>query len=425
MKSRCARKSTGHRPDTRLIRMSRVPTAREILFAVPLLLGGCSGGGQKVTKRPLGWGDPIEALNVVRWSARDVDDAPRWKIVEPSMYVVVPDSVFAPDGTGSQRYVAAAVVTADERVVLLTDPVGPDSILLRIVNVATGGETAVPAPVRADGEPVAWADLTMAVNGKGIVLLGAVHADFSKRGRAESVWFADTDGEFARPPNHVPSVGPLKGVLSDGSLVVAASGWMRTTDTTVISGIQLVRPIPVDQSISRAESPELVFEIALVRNQVADYPVSFHWAHDPRATSGVSGDIIWTVPTDRPELVGVDRAGKVLLKVVWEADDRTIPAGASDEVTAALRGSRQLPAARRLLVGTNGLLHVQLMAWADSRPRIGPQWLVFSPSGELVASIEIPRHLDVMAFGRALVVTKTRDDDGVHEIRVHKLHGPT
>lgn len=412
-----------HPPALGWRRPSRPLSASRGLFVVPLLLGGCSGGGQSVTQGPLGWDGPIQAPDVARWSARDLYEAPRWGVAEPAAFVVVPDSVFAPDGTGFQRYVADALVTAGEQVVILTDPVGPDSILLRIVDVTTGEETAVQAPVRADGQPVAWADLTMATNGTEIVVLGSVRT--FERDRTEGVWFADADGRFARPSHHVPIVGPLEGVLSDGSLVVSASGWMRTTDTTVISALELVRPIPVDRSISRAERPVRLFEIALVRNQTADYPVPSYWAHDPRANTGVSGDIIWTVPTDRPELVGVDRAGRVFLKVEWEAGDRTIPAGASDGVSKALRGLRHLPAARRLLVGTNGLIHVQQTSWADGRLLNGPQWLVFSPSGDLVARIEIPRHLDVMAFGPDLVVARTRDDDGVEEIRIHKLQMPS
>ena len=132
-------------------------------------------------------------------------------------------------------------------------------------------------------------------------------------------------------------------------------------------------------------------------------------------------DIIWTIPTERPELVGVDRSGQVLLKVEWDAGDRTIPVDASDEVKESLRGLKRFPAAKRLFVGTNGLIHVQRVTWRDGRPRVGPEWLVFNPTGELVARLEIPRELEVMTFGPSLVIARARDKDGVVEIRVYTV----
>lgn len=397
------------------------------LIVAPLLLAGCAGGVPDMQKGPLGWSGPIDAREVRHWTAQDLLDAPRWEMVEPPAFVVVPDSVWTPDGKGSQRYFAGAVVTADDKVVLLTDPREPDSILLHIVDALTGGETRVPAPVRADGEPLVWADLTIAAHDDGVVLLGSRPADSRIRMRTltEGVWFATADGGFERPSDQVDLVGPLKGVLSDGSLVVVSSGWTGTDDTTLFSSTLIVEPAPEDTPVSRAEPPEVVFEIAIARDPDADYPVHFFWAHDPRVATGVAGDTIWTLPTDRPELVGLDPTGEVLLKVEWETGDRTIPANASAEARGALRRLTHFPAAKRLIVGANGLVHIQRVAWRDGQPRVGPEWLVFNPAGNLVARMDIPRNLEVMAFGPESVVTKARDKNGVVEIRVYTLNKPT
>lgn len=220
-------------------------------------------------------------------------------------------------------------------------------------------------------------------------------------------------------------MGSLKGVLSDGSLVVLSSGWTHTTDTTLISSTLLLRPIHEATPRARPDAPMLVFETVVIRDPHADYPVPFFWAHDPRRSIGVAEDVIWIVPTERPELVGVDRSGRVLRKVEWDAGDRTIPADASDEVKASLRGLKRFPAARRLFVSTNGLIHVQRVVWRDGRPRNGPEWLVFGPAGQLVARLEIPGNLEVMAFGPASVVAKARGEDGIVEIRVYTLRKPT
>ena len=394
-----------------------------VLSVASWVLTGCAGGARDTQAGPFGWSGPIEAREVKQWSAQSLEEAPRWEMTEPPAFVVVPDSVLTPDGKGAQRYVAGAVATVDEKVVLLTAPAGPDSILLHIVDVVTGEETRVPAPAGVDGESLVWADLTMSAHGRGVLLLGSTRSEYrvSRRDRTEGVWFATSDGEFWRPASHVDLVGPLQGVLSDGSLVVRSSGWTRTTDTTVIASTLLVKPMPADQPLPRSHSPELVFETARVRDPDADYPVSFHWAHDPYRATGVADDIIWTVPTERPEIVGLDRSGQVLLRVEWDAGDRSIPTDASDEVRKGLRGLTRFPAARRLVVGTHGLLHVQRVAWRDGQPQIGPEWLVFTPTGDLVASVDIPRNLEVMAFGPGSVIAKARDEDGVLEIRVYAL----
>ncbi len=394
-----------------------------VLCAAPLIVAGCAGGGREVPEGPLGWQGPIEARETKRWPARTLEEAPRWKIIEPPSFVVVPDSV-APDGKGSQRYVAGAVVTADGRLVLLVNPDAPDSVLLHIFDPASGEEARVPAPGGEHGEPLLWGHPTMAAHGGGVVVIGSTEGDAPGRSGTEGVWFADADGDFRRPASHVDNVGPLLGVLSDGALV-AFGGRTATTDTSLISSILLVSPVPADSPPSRANSPKPIFETAVARDLAADYPVSFFWAHQPRWSTGVSGDTIWTIPTERPELVGLDRSGEVLLKVAWEAGSRTIPVDASDEVREELRGLKRFPAARRLIVGTTGLVHVQRVAWGDGRPRIGPEWLVFGPEGDLVARLDVPRDLEAMAFGPGLLVARARDEAGVVEIRVYALRKPT
>ena len=304
-------------------------------------------------------------------------------------------------------------------------PNAPDSILLHIFDPASGEETKLPAPKREDGEPLTWDHISMAAHGGGIVVLGSREGDSPRRSRTEGVWFANADGEFRRPPSYIKTGGPLLGVLSDGSLIARGGGWTGTTDTTLIASILLVRPVPAGTPFSQAEPPKSIFEIALARDPAADYPDYFSWAHNPQLATGVAGDTIWTVPTERPELIGVHRSGEVLLKVEWEAGKRTIRMDAPAEVREELRGLERFPAARRLSVGTNGLVYVQRIAWRDGRPRIGPEWLVFSPTGDLVARLDIPRHLGVMAFGPGSMVAKAQNEAGVVEIRVYTLRKPS
>jgi len=267
-----------------------------------------------------------------------------------------------------------------------------------------------------------WSVAKPPAHGGGVVGIGSREDEWG-RDATVGVWFASADGEFERPASRVEHVGPLVGAFPDGSLV-ASGGFTGATDTTLISPTVWVRPVPEGTPLSRADAPKLIFETAVARDPVADYPVHFFWAHDPRRATGVAGDTVWTVPSDRPELVGVHRSGEVLLRVEWEAGDRTIPADISERVREQLRELERIPAARRLLVGTDGLVHVQRVEWRGGGPRIGPEWLVFGPTGAIVARLEIPRRLEVLAFGRGMVVARTRNADDVVEIGVHRLEKP-
>lgn len=399
-----------------------MPAAWKAMCVWPLVLA-CAGGERATQEGPLGWSGPVRARESRLFSAGEIAAVPLWEIGEPPAFVVVPDSILNPDGEGNQRYVAGAVVTTDDKAILLTDPQGPDSTLLLVVDAVTGEETRVRSPVGADGEPLVWADAGIAADDRGVVLVGSQHAEFRirRRDRREGVWFATSDGEFRRPPGHVKTVGGLMGVFPDGSLVVVSPGWTRTTDSTLVSTVALAKPVPVATELSSADSPMPLYETALLRDPGADYPRPSLWGHDPRLATGVAGDTIWTVPTERPELVALDRFGEVLLKVEWEHGDRAIPPNASNRVRERLGGLLRFPAAKRLLVGTNDLVHVQRIAWRDGQPRSGPDWLVFSRTGDLVARAEIPSHLEVMAFGPGSVVTRARDEHGVVEIRVYAV----
>lgn len=74
--------------------------------------------------------------------------------------------------------------------------------------------------------------------------------------------------------------------------------------------------------------------------------------------------------------------------------------------------------------GTDGLIYVQRWAVRDGAPYPGPEWLVFSPEGELVARLDLPLGWRVLAFGnRAAVVGVASDETGLGEVHVYGL-GP-
>ena len=139
-------------------------------------------------------------------------------------------------------------------------------------------------------------------------------------------------------------------------------------------------------------------------------------SHDARRTVAVSGDTIWVVPSERPELFALDPSGEVLLRVDWDAGDRTLPGG-----LANWQGIERYPAASALLAGTDGRMYVQRRSVQGGRPVRGPEWLVFGPAGDLLGRVHIPRSLRVLAFGAGRVLVQGTSEEGVDEVRLHAL----
>ena len=211
-------------------------------------------------------------------------------------------------------------------------------------------------------------------------------------------------------------------MFPDGSLVVAGTIEPGSVDARLVSAIMSVPAAAAGNEPMSSHEPELLFLTAIPRDPTLPYRYNYpaRFAHFPWHTSGVAGDTIWTVPTERPKLLAVDRSGEVLLKVQWETGDRTIPPGAD----AFGRGAERYPAARSLEIGADGLIHVQETILRDGYLAGSPEWLVFSPVGELLARLVIPGGQDVLALGDGVVVTTGMNEvSGAGEVRYYELTG--
>ena len=168
-----------------------------------------------------------------------------------------------------------------------------------------------------------------------------------------------------------------------------------------------------------AHEPEVLFLTAIPKDPTLlqfDYPA--RGGHFPWHSSGLAGDTIWTVPTERPELLAVHRSGEVVLKVQWETGDRTIP----PEADAFGRGAERYPAVRSLEIGTDGLIYVEEFFLRDGRLVSSPEWLVFSPVGELLARLVVPGNQRVLAVGDGVLVTTGENEvSGANEVRYYEL----
>ena len=172
---------------------------------------------------------------------------------------------------------------------------------------------------------------------------------------------------------------------------------------------------PASENAGNQVSLEVLF-IAGVRRSPREQPNPLPWSHEPSATVTVSGDRIWVVPSERPELLGLDRSGEVLLRVEWQAGDRSVPGGLPD-----WQGIERFPAASALVAGSDGRIYIQRFSVQNGRPVRGPEWLVFSPAGDLLGRLDIPRGLRVLAFGTNTALVKGTGEGGVDEVRLHAL----
>ncbi len=391
-------------------------------WGLVIVAAACRGDDVRVGSAPLGWGGTTEANEVRLWTAESLESATRWRVAEEPVFELVPDAVPVQVTGMGQRYPSEAAFMSDGRVVVLYGLSGvlhPDSLLLQILDPASGEETRIPAPRGEGDQPLSWVHFSLALHDGDILLTGDNQPPLSRR-QGVDVWRADGRGRFIRPPSYTSTSGSLLGVFPDGSLVLA--GRSGSTDTTIVWSTMAVEPLDVGDDPLESDGGDVLFTTAVLRDPTIAQAVSpMPFAHQAHRTAAVWGDTIWIVPTERPELLAVHRSGRIVLKVEWEAGNRSIPEG----MPSVPEGLERFPAATDLGIGADGLIYIERVVVHEGRPRRGLEWLVVSPAGELVASLDVPERLAsmaVLAFGDGTLVARTRDEEtGLQEVRVYRF----
>ena len=398
-----------------------------------LLSFACSGGGQApVASRPagtgpLGWRGPVEALEVRRWTARSIEEAQQWRLAEAAVGVLAVDSVHSPGQPSYRPSVGSGVIFPGRQLLIaLSSPNGRTEILAVESAMLLQAARRTPPPRTTGVWPRMWSE------GARLYLIGdeaVASGDLLDMGPPvvglgiEEVLYLGPDGRLTRPVAHVdPGAGRLVGALRDGTLLYWNCCEAVASDTTVVASYLLAHPTAAtNRGGTEPTRRETVFTVAAPRDPEARdaRPRDYRWLSP--ATAGVWGDTIWVVPSERPELVALDRSGEVLLRVDWAAGRRVIPS----ESRQSWGGLERFPAASALFVGTDGLVYVQLWTLGGGRPARGPGWLVFGPAGELVARLEIPRSVTVLAFGAGSVLVTQATAAGLREIRLHAIDRPS
>lgn len=392
-----------------------------VAWGLILIASACDRGDSRVVDVPLGWDGATEADAVRKWSRKSVESVPRWKVEESPLVERVPHAVEAALTGTEQRYPSDATFLPDGRIVLyyyVSDYSEPDSILLRILDPESGEETRIPAPKGDNGRSLEWVHFDLATRDGCIVLMGDNQPALSRR-QGEDIWWADGDGRFIGSPSSTHIEGTLLGVFRDQSLAVM--GYSVMMDTMFLSPATVVYPVKAGHDPADARAEEVLVTTAMPRDRAGASRSAPSWIPRPAFTSGMSGDTIWLMPTERPELYAVDRSGNVVLKVEWDAGDRSIPPGAPE----FWEGADRFPAAVSLMVGADGLIYIEKVAVLEGRPVRDAEWLVFSPAGELMARLDVGGRFpsfDVLAFGDgALVATVWDEDTSLTHVNVYRF----
>ena len=397
-----------------------------------LLSSGCSSPGPEanaeaadVANAPLGWGGPLNAKEDRLWSRESLDAAPRWQVAQDPDYVMVLDSVEQIIGEHVirvQRFLPKGAFLSEGRVALLSRTGSqPESPLLYLIDQESGHSAGVRGPDGEAGESLDWDSFTMAVTAaQGLVLVGDNVDPRESRRRMRrtglDVWYADRNGRFTRPPSFVEVDGELLGTFADESLAMLASP--ETGDTTIVTEIVSARVTEGPSRVAGGQQAELLFRIANPKDPDR-YDIPANWTSHPARVTVVAGDTIWVLPTERPELVAVHRSGDIVLKVEWEAGDRSVPPGAPPDFW---KGAERFPAAVELQLGADGFLYVQRWEVIDGRyPNPGLEWLVFSQAGDLVARLDIPLGWQILQFGHDEVLVVASEDGGPDKVRIHAI----
>lgn len=367
---------------------------------------------------PLGWDGPVQAREIRTWTTEAIEAVSKWSLVDPPEAVVVLDSVRLGGGRFVQKYVISGTVFESGDLLLFVHyPTGPVEV------VATGFalqpfnySSARPQDVTPAGHfrTRRWVHGGQGVRvGEQVVVSGHPPGESVCR----EVLFLDFEGGLAHPVARVNgAVGRVLGALSDGAVLFwGADGYeVSATDTLVTQAIVSARPTPARCGSPGSEEVDPVLTFAMPRDMASGYPRPRSSWHLPHWKVAVSGDTIWTVPTERPELLAVHRSGEVVLRVDWESGDRSLATELRDDDD--WKGLERFPAASELRIGSNGLVYVQRWTLRDGWPRNRGDWLVFDPTGDLVARVELPREFYVIAFGDGFVVGSRRNAAGFNEV---------
>jgi hypothetical protein len=331
--------------------------------------------------------------------------------------------------------VTAALLLADERIVLTDDPARQ----LVFVDVPSGSRTAVgrrgPGPEEFESLRAMWR-----CAGDTLVIRGGVLG----------LKVYDSGGRFVRMSPATRMRSAAVGVSTDCSSVLIHIPNIQSED------------VPNDSAtlawydVTRDSITEIV-DVAMQDRQVIPYlgerfAVAVPFGTAPAIATG--GDRLFMARSDSPEVRVYDRGGQLVRIIRWKADpeplteqdrsryesvrldlDERVRPGTTNQVPtlADFRLPASKPIFSRLLVDDDGRLWVRKYppgyegferaygtAFADAEQA----WWIFSPSGQLLGLGAMPRDVVIKDVRGGKVVGLRLDDDDVPHIWVAPLRAP-
>lgn len=365
-------------------------------------------------------------VSTVSLSAEQLNAAPRWQIsAEP-----LPDSIPIP--RVGQIY--DAPILSNRVVAVVTRRAEPGGQVHFYGDDTAGVQRVVDLPHRSDGATL-YGDVNLFAIGSDVLLAGSRPGS-----RSKSLWVVRSDSSVVEAATMPTEWESVVGVLGDTSLVVRTKAGREPEQTRA----------------------SYLFSLVLVPHQSWTPPGEFHgrtdtlltlavptdpqtgltllWGHVPDITVGT--DRIWVVPTDAPEIIALSARGEPLLRIGWEAGDRSVPTSAfehwrslriadaestysrdAERRSAAIAGVRaSKPAARHPAVlsvhlGGRDRLFVRRYTTIGGMPQADSSLLVLRDDGALIARLQLPGDLRVAGFGHDYVLARASTANGEYLVR--------
>lgn len=254
------------------------------------------------------------------------------------------------------------------------------------------------------------------------------------------VFRIDPDGRVTRTVIAADDLAGAAGIeavgrFADGSIAAQWFGTARITREQRTSPMVFARTRGLSASDPARHETTVLFVTPLISDPVLG---AVPWRGRPRAA--VDAQSIWVAHADHAEVIRVDMNGDILARVTWDPGDRTLSpedfaiwqGGEIERIGRAnaaehlkedaihrleeLQPGGTIPAIQDVQFGSDGRLWV--------RPRRMPGdtnlvtgWLCFTPAGEPLGRVFLPREAVAHEFGDSSVLVQVSDAGGPMVVR--------
>jgi hypothetical protein len=369
----------------------------------------------------------VPLVNITRSA---LDRARQWTLAD------APDLVVAPGATGpGARILKAAVLTGGSIAALVRDS---STGRIEVMFYDSAGTPILLPPPRASPPGVVREEPGFITVADSLYIVGS--SSSIRDDGARVAWIQGPRGK-ARTLSPLPDeIGPLLGAMADHSLIAASDP---TEAVAVGSRWSTNLILRVSKAAWAGPATFRVDTLLTVATRTDGSGSYLLWTHEPLYTIAVANERIWVALSGEPEIMAISGAGRPVLRVRWNAGDRSVPDSAiirwresvaeslpnsvstSKRMDLRARLSRQqhadsFSAVARLVADRSGRVYVRLFE-LHRVPQPSASWLVFEQDGRLAGRLRIPNDMVVIAAVDGRILVRVESPAGGHQLHRYPL----